>query len=280
MTALWEDAGEKARTGRFPTQKAQTEQRVVLPPLLNTEQLREKCSWKRHRSPGLCHRRLRSLVSHPSPCSAGLGTGTSHPRRTHLPSLNKFFYTMYKEMQMVPPATTLMALGDPCEVSWDASSPRRCDPSSGSRSPSRHAARGRLSSDGHTDLLAAGELPSQRDLQLPVGTARSPLVLCGEESPDASLLQKSDETMIKTRAAAGGTGDRESRTARPRGTHKSQLLRNALLHLHRPTRGGPSPPLVLHPFSFPHSKHSFTRLAWTLAWSTASRRFLASTAKV
>lgn len=114
MTALWEDAGEKARTGRFPTQKAQTEQRAVLLPLLNTEQLREKCSWKRHRSPGLCHRRLWSPVSHPSPCSAGLGTGTSHPRQTHLPSSNKFFSTMYKEMQMVPPATTLMApLGTP-----------------------------------------------------------------------------------------------------------------------------------------------------------------------
>lgn len=33
---------------------------------------RRKLSWKRHRSPGLCHPRLRSAGSHPSP---GLGAG-------------------------------------------------------------------------------------------------------------------------------------------------------------------------------------------------------------
>lgn len=44
--------------------------------------------------------------------------------RTRLPSLNKLFYTMYKEMQTVRPATAPMAPGDP----WDASSPSGHEP--------------------------------------------------------------------------------------------------------------------------------------------------------
>lgn len=88
---------------------------------------RRKLSWKRHRSPGLCHRRLRSAGSHPSP---------GHGRRnrlhcgawTRIPSLNKLFYTMYKETQTVPLATTPMAPGNPCAAPRDASSPSRCRP--------------------------------------------------------------------------------------------------------------------------------------------------------
>lgn len=62
--------------------------------------------------------------SHPSPCSAGSGLGTLRPHgrrnhqlrrhaRTRLPSLNKLFYTIYKETRTVPPAIAPTATGDP-----------------------------------------------------------------------------------------------------------------------------------------------------------------------
>ena len=118
----------------------------------------------------------------------------------------------------------------------------------------RHAARGRPSSegprDGHTDLPAAGEPLSQRDLQPSLGMARAPPDLLRDESPDASLLQKTNETMLNTRAAAGGGGTGRAGQRGHRRHTKASSSATLSSHLRRPKcevrrslSSSPSPPL-------------------------------------
>lgn len=133
--------------------------------------------------------------------------------------------------------------------------------------------------------LGAGCHRAQGTFVRPRGQPGPPLpkkILLRDESPSSD--DRRDDA--KDTSSCRRRGDREGRAARPRETHKSQLLRDALLPspptgARRRLSSSPSPPLLLPSLrSVPHSKHSFTRLAWSLAWSTASRRFLASTARV
>lgn len=108
--------------------------------------------------------------------------------------------------------------------------------------------------------------PSRRDLCPPLGTARTPLALSRDESPGASLLQTTDEMMLKTRAAAGGGGTgRAGRRGHGRHTKASSSAMLSSL-LRRPARGAASPPLLPHPFSFPLSAPALTPSTASPGW--------------
>lgn len=125
----------------------------------------------------------------------------------------------------------------------------------------------------------------ERDATEPKGPFVRPRGQPGPNPPPTKTLSRDESPSsddrrddAKDTSSCRRRGDRE--------THKSQLLCDALLPspptgARRRLSSSPSPPLLLPSLrSVPHSKHSFTRLAWSLAWSTASRRFLASTARV